>query len=123
MSLPIWEEDLLDAEFVDDTAIFLRGCGANLACFQQALECFCLVSRAQINWHGFWIAGSQALHFGESKVGFDITAQQQPIAPLLLSITERSYWSMAHLSLAGCVVVAKQVLLATMVHHLLLGVL
>ena len=44
LSLPIREEELLDAEFADDTAMFLRGCAANLTRFQHALECFCLAS-------------------------------------------------------------------------------
>lgn len=30
-SVPIREEELLDSQFADDTAIFLRGCAANLA--------------------------------------------------------------------------------------------
>ena len=47
-------------------------------------------------------------------MGLEWTAEQQ-IAPLLLSIRrKRVFWSAAHLSLAGKVVVANQVLLATL---------
>ena len=58
LRLPIREEDLLDAEFADDTAVFLAGHVDNLARFQGALEVFCDASGAKINWHkscGFWI--------------------------------------------------------------------
>ena len=51
LSLPIKYEELLDSEFADDTAMFLGGSEANLMRFQQALECFCQASEAQINWH------------------------------------------------------------------------
>ena len=48
------------------------------------------------------------------QVGLDLTAEQQ-IAPLLLSIQKKLlHWSSARFSFAGRVVVANQVLLATM---------
>ena len=58
LRLPVREEDLLDAEFADDTAVYLQGQDANLARFQEALERFCDASGAKINWHksfGFWV--------------------------------------------------------------------
>ena len=58
LRLPIREEALLDAKFVDDTAMYLDGHEDNLARFQSALEIFCDASGAKINWHkscGFWI--------------------------------------------------------------------
>ena len=134
LRLPIREEELLDAEFADDTAMYLQGQLANLRCFERALETFCDASGAQINWHkscGFWIgqgdppqwfpspqfqwvpAGTPVRYLG-CQIGIDLSAEQQ-IAPLLLSIRKKLlHWSSARLSLAGRVVVANQVLLATM---------
>ena len=134
LRLPIREEDLLDAEFADDTAVFLAGQVDNLSRFQGALEVFCDASGAKINWHkscGFWTGagdlpawlpdplfrwippGTSVRYLG-CHVGLELTAEQQ-IAPLLLSIRRKLvFWSAARLSLAGRVVVANQVLLATM---------
>ena len=58
LRLPIREEALLDAEFADDTAMYLASHADNLAQFQAALDIFCDASGAKINWHkscGFWI--------------------------------------------------------------------
>ena len=58
LRLPLQEEELLDAEFADDTAVYLQGREANLVCFQEALERFCDALGAKINWHklcGFWV--------------------------------------------------------------------
>ena len=134
LRLPIREDDLLDAEFADDTAVFLAGQEENLSRFQDALELFCDASGAKINWHkscGFWTGagdppawlpdplfrwippGTSVRYLG-CHVGLELAAEQQ-IAPLLLSIRRKLvFWSTARLSLAGRVVVANQVLLATM---------
>ena len=134
LRLPVREEELLDAEFADDTAAYLHGHEANLIRFQTALEQFCDASGARINWHksyGFWVGEvdrpqwspsaqfqwvppGRAVRYLGCQVGLDLTAEQQ-IAPLLLSIRKKLlHWSSARLSLAGRVVVANQVLLATM---------
>ena len=134
LRLPIREETVLDAEFADDTAMYLRGHEANLRRFEGALEIFCAASGAQINWHkscGFWTgrgsppqwlpspqfrwipSGTPVRYLG-CQIGIDLTAEQQ-IAPLLLSIRKKLlHWSSAHLTFAGRVVVSNQVLLATM---------
>ena len=60
LRLLIREEALLDAEFVDDTAMYLDGHEDNLTRFQSALEIFCDALSAKISWHkscGFWIGG------------------------------------------------------------------
>ena len=49
LRLPVREEELLDAEFADDTAAYLHGHEANLTRFQTALEQFCDASGAKIN--------------------------------------------------------------------------
>eukprot|EP00250_Pteridium_aquilinum_P022375 c25362_g1_i1 orf=3-2321(-) len=57
LRLPIREEELLDSEFADDTAVYLRGSLMNLQSFQLAIETFCTASGSKINWHkscGFW---------------------------------------------------------------------
>ena len=134
LRLPWREEELLDSEFADDTAAYLHGHEANLVRFQLALEQFCDASGAKINWHkscGFWVSEDalpqwvpstqfqwippgRAVRYLGCQVGLDLTAEQQ-IAPLLLSIRRKLiFWSSARLSLAGRVVVANQVLLATM---------
>ena len=51
LRLPIREEALLDAEFADDTAMYLAGHEDNFARFQAALEIFCDAFGAKINWH------------------------------------------------------------------------
>ena len=134
LRLPLCEEDMLDAEFADDTAVYLQGREDNLARFQGALERFCDASGAKINWHtscAFWVGSGEPpqwspdaqfrwvpagipIRYLGCQVGLDLTAEQQ-IAPLLLSIRRKLlFWSSASLSLAGRVVVANQVLLATL---------
>ena len=55
-----------------------------------------------------------AIHYLGCYIGLQLSAKQQ-IAPLLLSIRRKlTHWSSTHLSLAGRVVVANQVLLAKM---------
>ena len=49
---------MLDAEFVDDMAMYLVGHEDNLSHFQSNLDTFYDASGAKINWHkscGFWI--------------------------------------------------------------------
>ena len=96
LRLPIREEALLDAEFADDTAMYLAGHEDNLARFQAALEVFCDASGAKINWHkscGFWIGagappqwlpdpsfrwipeGTPVRYLG-CQIGLELTAEQ-----------------------------------------------
>lgn len=105
-----------------------------MSCFQEALERFCDALGANINWHkscGFWVGSGETptwspdtlfrwvptgipVRYLGCQVGLDLTAEQQ-VPPLLLSIKKKLlFWSTVHLSLAGRVVVANQVLLATM---------
>ena len=101
---------------------------------ERAIETFCTASGARINWRktvGFWISDSPTpqwmpdsgfrwvppgtpVRYLGCQVGLELAPEQQ-IAPLLLSIRRKIlFWSSARLSLAGRVVVANQVLLATM---------
>ena len=60
LRLPIRGEDLLDAEFADDTAMYLDGTMPNLLWFHEAMKFFCAALGAKINWHkscGLWGLG------------------------------------------------------------------
>ena len=50
LQMPIHEEALLDAEFADDTNLYLEGHEANVARAEHAIETFCAASSARINW-------------------------------------------------------------------------
>ena len=61
-----------------------------------------------------WVPPGTPVRYLGCQVGLELAPEQQ-IAPLLLSIRRKIlFWSSARLSLAGRVVVANQVLLATM---------
>ena len=61
LCLPNNSGDLLDSEFVDDTAVYLEGRLENMLKLQRALEIFCTRSGAKLNWNktvGFWVSES-----------------------------------------------------------------
>lgn len=49
--LPMSEEELLDAEFIDNMTLYLHGQDDNLSTFHLDLERFCDASIDKINWH------------------------------------------------------------------------
>ena len=58
LSLPVTGEEILDAEFADDTGLVLKGTKSNLQQAEMAIDTFCKASRAKINWSktvGFWV--------------------------------------------------------------------
>ena len=62
--MPIRGEELLDAEFADDTSLYLHGQEANLRWAECAIESFCATSRAKIYWQkivGFWVSDTPIL--------------------------------------------------------------
>ena len=105
LQMPIREEALLDAEFADDTCLYLQGQEANLMRAKCAIATFCRASGALINWHktvGFLISGqpmpqwsldpgfrrippSTVVRYLGCQVGLELALEQQ-IVPLLLSI-------------------------------------
>ena len=126
------QQELLDSEFADDTAIYVQGNDDNLSKLQVVAEQFCLASRAKINWHkslGFWVSqnslptwmpsqefkwvpdGTTTRYLGcqvELHVNVDML-----VAPLLVKLRRKLLlWDSVNLSLAGRVFVANQVLLA-----------
>ena len=51
LNLPLRaEEELLNSELVDDTAVFLDATPQTLDAFSSALDIFCRVAGAHINW-------------------------------------------------------------------------
>ena len=59
LPFPATQQQMLDAEFADDTAIYVQGNDENLSKLQEVVEEFCLASGAKINWHksiGFWVS-------------------------------------------------------------------
>ena len=59
LPLLVMQQQLLDSEFADDTAIYAQGNDDNLSKLQVVVEEFYLASRAKINWHkslGFWVS-------------------------------------------------------------------
>ena len=134
LSLPVTGEEILDAEFADDTGLVLKGTKSNLQQAEMAIDTFCKASGAKINWSktvGFWVGkeappiwspdanfhwiprGASIRYLG-CQVGIELAPEQQ-IAPLLLCIRRKLLsWSSARLSFAGRIVVVNSVLLATM---------
>ena len=50
ISLPIPDQEVLEVELADDTRLFLKGTLANLQKVELAINTFCLVLGAKINW-------------------------------------------------------------------------
>lgn len=117
LKLPISTlEELLDADFADDTTVYLQGGMENLRLFALSMETFCRSSAP--TWRP--VADFQSIvpcttvRYLGRYLGIDISPEQQ-ITSLLLSIWKKLlYWSTAQLSLVGRVVVANHILLATM---------
>ena len=61
LSLPNTDECLVDSEFADDTALYVKGTRENLHRVEHALTIFCLGLGAKINWNkivAFWVGES-----------------------------------------------------------------
>ena len=133
--IPLSDQQLIDAELADDTALYVEGSQSNLIVVQDAITTFCKGAGAMMNWHksvAFWVDSEMTEHpswqphedfkwvprgtpvrYLGCQVGIDLSPEQQ-IAPLLLSIRKKiAFWSTAKLSLAGRVVVVNNVLLST----------
>ena len=132
--LPIANSTVLDAEFADDTSLYIRGDVVNLDRVQNVLQIFSDAIGASLNWNksiGLWASEGPRtewypgpafrwLNHGEPirylgcLVGIDLPYEVM-LPPLLLSIKRKLvYWDSRQLSLAGQVVIANSVLLASM---------
>ena len=135
LTIPVTpEQEVLDAEFADDTGLYLHDSLENLVRTKLAICVFCQTSGARINWHktvGFWVGpdnppnwsldpyfrwiskGTTIRYLG-CQVGLEVSSDGQ-IAPLLLTIRRKLlYWCSVKLSLAGHAIIVNQVLLSTM---------
>ena len=131
--IPFSHIEVRDAEFADDTALYLKGDLENLQKTELAISTFCKASGALVNWNksfAFWVgdvepplwsphpqfrwipSGCPVRYLG-CTIGIDLSMENQ-VAPLLLSLRKKLLlWSSAKLSFAGRIVVANQVLLAS----------
>ena len=131
--MPHSHQIILDIEFADDTAVYLQGDLENLKKLESGLAVFCKRSNAMINWHkscAIWLSqethpawhphpafkwinqGASTKYLG-FQIGFNIPPETM-IAPVIHSIRQKLiHWSSKKLSLAGRIIVANQVLLAT----------
>ena len=133
LAMPLNGQDILDSELADDTALYVDGMLTNLQQVEWALLQFCTASGAKLNWEktvAFWVSNEPpprwtphpnfewtqkgvAVRYLGVQVGIDL-APELHVAPLLLTLRKKLFlWGHAKLSLAGRVVVANHVLLAT----------
>ena len=131
--MPVTMQELVDAEFADDTTFYMKGSLQNLIRLEMGMQIFCKASGAKINWNKSmalwisknppppwmphqdfrWIQRGIGVRYLGCQIGVDLSAKLQ-IAPMLLTIKKKLlFWSSAKLSFAGRVVVANHVLLAT----------
>ena len=134
ISLPFTQPSVLDAEFADDTTLYVEGEIGNLGRVQDALQVFSDATGASLNWNksvGIWVGEEthpawypgpsfRWLQHGEPvrylgcMVGIDLRPEAM-LSPLLLSIKRKLiHWDAQQLSFVGRVVVANSVLLASM---------
>jgi hypothetical protein len=124
-----------DQTFVDDIALYLRGTRENMERTQKVLNIFCKASGAKINWNkscAIWASkrdkewewgrevGLQGIPKGKGvrylgiQVGFHLLPEAN-FDKLLIALKGKMInWSTSHLSVAGRILVANQVLLASM---------
>ena len=57
ITIPLVDHEVLDAEFADDTSLFLKGTLINLQKAEEAINIFCTASGAKINWNKTTVYG------------------------------------------------------------------
>jgi hypothetical protein len=124
-----------DQTFADDTALYLQGSPPNLDRAQNVLNIFCRASGAKINWHKSttiwaskkerdwqwgveeglrWIPNGEGTWYLGVQVGSHLTPATN-FKTMMVSLKGKLVsWSNNRLSLAGRILVANQVLLASM---------
>jgi hypothetical protein len=105
LRLPLQEGSLLDAEFANDTGLYLDGNLENLSRVENALEIFCQGSGALINWnksvafwvssepipswspspHFKWIPKGEAVRYLGCQVGLELPPEAH-LAPLMFML-------------------------------------
>jgi hypothetical protein len=123
-----------DQTFADDTALYLKGTPENMDRARDVLKTFCLASGAKINWHKSaaiwaskrertwewgedvglkWIPPEKGTRYLGIQVGFHLPTEANFDAMMLNLKSKLISWSHCSLSLAGRILVANQVLLAS----------
>ncbi len=123
-----------DQTFADDTALYLKGDQENLDRAQGVLEVFCKASGARINWNKSstiwasrreriwdwgqevglkWVPRGEGVKYLGVQVGFHLPTEANFNKMLSALKGKLICWSHNNLSLAGRVLIANQVLLAS----------
>ncbi len=124
-----------DQTFADDTALYLQGSPINLDRAQKVIDIFCTASGAKVNWHksaaiwasknerGWnwgeevglkWVPAGEGTRYLGIQVGFHLPPEVN-FGKLRLALKNKLInWNNNRLSLAGRILVANQVLLASM---------
>ena len=136
LTLPDDEGMVFDTAYVDDTMTYVKGDAHNLGRLQNAIDEFCRGSDAKINWNksvGIWISNKPMLNWvpdpnfrwlrkGEAtrylgfKIGMDIDRAEHYNLLVDKIKAKLIWWNARKLSFAGKIVIANQVLMATMWH-------
>jgi hypothetical protein len=126
---------ILEQTFADDTALFLQGSRANMDKAQEVLNTFCKASGAKINWKKTaaiwankrtrtwewgqevrlqWVQEGKGVRYLGIQVGFRLPPEVNFDKMLSNLKNKLINWSTCHLSLAGRILVANQMLLVSM---------
>jgi len=124
-----------DQIFVDDTALYLKGSPANMGRAQEVLKIFYHASGAKINWHKSaaiwaskrerswewgedvglkWIPAGKGTRYLGIQVGFRLPSETNFDTMMIALKGKLISWSHSTLSLVGRILVANQVLLASL---------
>jgi hypothetical protein len=123
-----------DQTFANNTALYLQGSPANMDRAQEVLKTFCRASGAKINWHKSvaiwankkdrtwewgrdeglkWIPTGEGIQYLGIQVGFHLPPGANFDTMMIAFIGKLISWSHSMLSLAGRILVANQVLFAS----------
>jgi len=126
---------IIEQTFADDTALYLQGSQANMERTQKVLDIFCKASGAKVNWNKSaavwaskrprtwewgqevglqWVPEGKGVRYLGIQVGFHLPPKVNFDKMLSALKGKLINWSTCHLSLAGRILVANQVLLASM---------
>jgi hypothetical protein len=124
-----------DQTFADDTTLYFKGYPPNLDRAQRVLETFCQASRAKINWDKTaaiwaskkemawswgsdvsfrWVPKGEATKYLGIQVGHHLPTEANFDKMMIALKSKFISWSHNNLSLAGRILVANQVLLASL---------
>ncbi len=126
-----------DQTFTDNTTLYLQGTGTreNMERTQKVLNIFCKASRAKVNWNKIaaiwaskrekdwewgqevglqWVPEGKGVRYLGIQVGFHLPPKTNLSKMVTALKGKQINWSTCRLSLAGRILVANQVLLASM---------